>query len=101
VITECARVDEARAALLGGELERFGAVLDAGHASLRDDFEVSTPTIERVREAARALPGVAGSRLVGGGFGGCLVVAHDPGARVQVPGLWCERLEPGGGARLG
>jgi galactokinase len=100
VVTECARVDEARAALEAGALDRFGSVLDAGHESLRDDFEVSTPGIEHARDLVRDIAGVAGARLVGGGFGGCLVVAHDPDVQVQVPGLWSERLRPGAGASL-
>jgi galactokinase len=100
VVTECARVDEASACLRDGALERFGTLLDEGHASLRDDFEVSTPDVERARDEVRALPGVAGVRLTGAGFGGWLVVAHDPDVTVAPPGRSSSRLEPAEGARV-
>jgi len=100
VASECTRVDEARDALAGGDAKRFGTILDAGHMSLRDDFETSTPGIERARDLVLGVDGVLGARLVGGGFGGCLVVAHEPDLPVQVPGLRCERLHPSAGASL-
>ena len=48
------------------------------HASNRDDFEASTPVVDALVDRLTASPGVYGARLVGGGFGGC-VVAHRPG----------------------
>ncbi len=71
VIRENARVDAFCAALGGGDLAAAGDLLRAGMASLRDDFEVSTPELDALCEAGDAHPGVYGSRLTGAGFGGC------------------------------
>ncbi len=70
-MTELARVEESLRALRGGDLEHFGRLMNASHASLRDDFEVSCPELDRLVELAQALPGVLGARLTGAGFGGC------------------------------
>jgi galactokinase len=78
VITENGRVREAVRTLADRDLEAFGELVDDSHRSLRDDFEVSTPTVDAVVEAARARPGVIGARLTGAGFGGCVVVVHEP-----------------------
>lgn len=99
VVTECARVVAARAALRAGDLLGFGSLLDEGHASLRDDFDASTPVVEAARDAVRRLPGVVGVRLTGGGFGGCLLVAHDPAAALPVGGFR-TRLRGGAGATV-
>ena len=100
VVTECDRVDVARGALHAGDLATLGRLLDEGHVSLRDDFEVSTPQVEAVRDRLAAHAGVVGVRLCGAGFGGCLVVAHDPGVEVAVPGAWASRLVGAGGASV-
>jgi galactokinase len=60
-------------ALRRGELARLGALINASHASLRGDFAVSTPEIDRLVELAQAEPGVYGARLTGGGFGGAIL----------------------------
>jgi galactokinase len=73
VIGECARVEESVAALRRGDLARFGALMNASHDSLRDDYEVSCPEIDLLVDLARQVPGVAGARITGGGFGGCTV----------------------------
>lgn len=95
VASECRRVRQARGALREGDLATLGALLDEGHASLRDDFDASTDAVERCRDAVRALPGVAGVRLTGGGFGGALVVAHEPDAVLDAGGRFCARLGAG------
>jgi galactokinase len=100
VVGECARVRAARAALAGADLEALGAIIDEGHASLRDDFDVSTSRVEVIRDAVRTLTGVVGARLVGAGFGGCLVVAHDPEVPVAWHETWAARLFPSTGARV-
>jgi galactokinase len=74
VITENARVLEAVAALRAGALAELGLLLDASHASQRDDYEVSVPEIDVLVALARADPRVLGARLTGGGFGGAIVV---------------------------
>jgi galactokinase len=100
VVSECARVDAARDALRDGDLGLLGRLLDEGHASLRDDFDASTPSVETARAELAALPGVVGVRLTGAGFGGCLLVAHDPDVAVVPPGRWASRLKGGAGASV-
>ena len=78
VVTENARVLEAVEALRAGALERLGALLAASHRSLRDDFQVSIPDLDRLVALAAEAPGVFGARLTGGGFGGAIVVAARP-----------------------
>jgi galactokinase len=79
--TEHRRVIAAVAALKAGDIGCFGALMDESHASMRDDFDVSTPEIDRLVETARA-EGAVGARLTGGGFGGC-IVACVPRARLD------------------
>jgi galactokinase len=78
VVTENARVLEAVEALRTGALERIGALLAASHRSLRDDYQVSVPDLDRLVALAAEAPGVFGARLTGGGFGGAIVVAARP-----------------------
>ena len=73
VITEIARARSFAAALQAGELERCGELLNQSHASLRDDYEVSSPQLDKLVAIAQSMPGVLGSRLTGAGFGGCTV----------------------------
>jgi galactokinase len=79
VITENIRVLEAGAALERHDLERFGELMRESHRSLRDDFQVSCAELDLMVELADKAPGVYGSRMTGGGFGGCTVnlVAKD------------------------
>jgi galactokinase len=97
VLSENARVDAVCGALRGGDLEGAGALLREGMASLRDDYEVSTPELDLVCAEADALPGVLGSRLTGAGFGGCTVHLVRREAAREV----AERLAPTLEARLG
>jgi galactokinase len=78
VLTENARVLDALEALRSGAVERLGAVLAASHRSLRDDYQVSVPDLDRLVALAAEAPGVFGARLTGGGFGGAIVVAARP-----------------------
>ncbi|MET8676922.1 galactokinase [Streptomyces sp. NPDC004647] len=73
VVTENARVEEVVSLLGAGETRATGPVLTAGHASLRDDFEVSCAELDLVVESANAA-GALGARMTGGGFGGSAVV---------------------------
>lgn len=73
VITECARVHEAAEALQSGNLLTVGKLLQASHESLRDDFEVSCPELDFLAQQAESTTGVLGARMMGGGFGGCLL----------------------------
>jgi galactokinase len=80
VVTENARVREAAAALAAGDVAAAGRAMTASHASLRDDFEVSTPALDRLVDELSATDGVHGARLTGAGFGGCVVALARPGA---------------------
>ncbi len=73
VITEIARTEEAVRQLKHGNLERFGELMNASHDSLRDDYEVTGFELDTMVEEARKIEGVIGSRMTGGGFGGCTV----------------------------
>ncbi|GAK61183.1 galactokinase [Candidatus Vecturithrix granuli] len=73
VITENERVMEAVHVLQAGNLERFGALLNQSHDSLRDDYEVSCRELDILVEIARGIEGTLGSRMTGAGFGGCTV----------------------------
>lgn len=73
VVSENARVLESIGMLKKGELAGFGQLMNASHASLRDDFEVSCKELDILVETAQAIPGVLGSRMTGAGFGGCTV----------------------------
>ena len=73
VIKEIARVDSMVRALQRRDLQAIGALMYAGHASLRNLYEVSTPELDTLVELTRALPGSIGARLTGAGFGGCTV----------------------------
>ena len=73
VISEDQRVLDAVQALEDGDLVRLGQLLSASHASMRDDYEVSTPDIDLLVGLAHANPDVYGARLTGGGFGGAIV----------------------------
>ena len=80
VVTENTRVRAFVAALGRGDLAAAGALMAASHASLRDDFEVSTPGLDALVDRLDATPGVYGARLTGAGFGGCVVALTEPGA---------------------
>ncbi len=80
VVTEDARVDDTEAAFALGDLEAVGASWAASHASLRDDFEVSSPELDLLVSIAVATPGVVAARMTGGGFGGSTINLVERGA---------------------
>jgi len=96
VISENERVDAAVAALAGGELRALGELLNASHASLRDDYEVSVPEVERAVEACGDA-GALGARIMGGGFGGSVLGLFPPGASLPEGAV---SVRPGPGARM-
>jgi galactokinase len=73
VVTENGRVLAMRDALGRADLGTAGRLMTESHASLRDDFEVSTPAVDAVVERISAFPGCFGARITGAGFGGCVV----------------------------
>ncbi|HKA04259.1 MAG TPA: galactokinase family protein [Acidimicrobiales bacterium] len=80
VVSENARVRAFAAAMARGDAEQAGRLMQASHASLRDDFEVSTPELDALVARVASRPGVFGARLTGAGFGGCVVALTRPGA---------------------
>lgn len=80
VVQENLRVLEAAQ---GVDAERFGALMNASHDSLRDDYEVSIPELDQLVDALRAAPGVLGARLTGAGFGGATVALCRAGQALQ------------------
>jgi len=72
IFAEARRVEEAVQALRSGNLPVLGELLNASHRGLRDDYEVSHPVVDALVERACAA-GAAGARVVGAGFGGCIV----------------------------
>jgi galactokinase len=73
VVGEVQRTSDAVKALKEGNLVLFGQLMNASHASLRDDYEVTGPELDCMAEEAWKIEGVIGSRMTGGGFGGCTV----------------------------
>jgi galactokinase len=96
VLTENARVDAAVAALREGDLDELGALLDASHASLRDDYEVSVDAVERTVARLKDA-GAVGARIVGGGFGGSVLALFPPEA---APPDDATVVKPAGPARV-
>jgi galactokinase len=80
VVTENARTREAAAALAANDHPTMGRLMDASHASLRDDFEVSRRELDTIVAIARARDGCYGARMTGAGFGGCAVALVDVAA---------------------
>ncbi len=72
-VAENQRTIDAVAALEKNDIIRFGELMNQSHVSLRDDYEVSCKEIDVLTELAWKTPGVIGSRITGGGFGGCTV----------------------------
>jgi galactokinase len=96
VLSENERVRRGVTALRSKDMPALAALLDASHASLRDDYEVSVPeverTVERVKEA-----GAVGARIMGGGFGGAVLALFPPGTE---PPDGVLPVAPAEGARL-
>ena len=72
-VYENRRTIRAVEALKNNDLKLFGELMNASHVSLRDDYQVSCDEIDVLVEEAWKVPGVIGSRITGGGFGGCTV----------------------------
>jgi galactokinase len=85
VITENERTLAAAQAMQAGDARRLGRLMNESHASLRDDFEVSSPALNNIVELAQAQPGCYGARMTGAGFGGCAValVAQKKAAAIE------------------
>lgn len=77
VVSEAARVSDMEAALAAGDVAEVGRLLNESHASLRDDYDVSTAELDELTELAMA-GGATGARLTGAGLGGCIIAACPP-----------------------
>ncbi|KAI2493785.1 Galactokinase galactose-binding signature [Fragilaria crotonensis] len=113
VVTENARTLAAKDALEDGDWALLGSLMNDSHTSMRDDYEVSCSEIDVLVDLAQTFSGVYGSRLTGGGFGGCTVTLVEKESapalmeylkkeyKVQT-GTDCDCFEtsPGPGARL-
>lgn len=73
VVTEIERTRAAVEFLKAGDIQAFGKLMIASHNSLRDDYEVTGPELDAMVESSLGIEGVLGSRMTGGGFGGCTV----------------------------
>lgn len=78
VVAEIQRVRDAVKAISDNDMETLGDLINASHASLRDDFMVSCKELDFLQKTAIETPGVYGARMVGGGFGGCTITLVDP-----------------------
>jgi galactokinase len=96
VLEENRRVLATVDALRRSDLPAVGRLLDASHASLRDLYEISTPSVEATVERMRA-SGAVGARMVGGGFGGSVLALFAPGS---TPPHGAREVRPGAGAHV-
>jgi galactokinase len=83
VVGEVERIEIGATALRQGDLIGFGQAISGAHVSMRDLYEVSTPELDVLVEAALEVPGCYGSRLTGAGFGGCIVALVAPEAMAE------------------
>jgi galactokinase len=99
IVTENGRTLDAARALRAADLAEMGRLMYESHYSLRDDYEVSSPELDVLVELARALPGVLGARMTGGGFGGSTVSLVRRGALAEFGRALSEGYERATGQR--
>jgi galactokinase len=98
IVTENQRTLDAADALAASDLQRLGALMAQSHASMRDDFQITVPAVDRLVQIVQHAVGTAGgARMTGGGFGGC-VVAVLPEASVEAAraAIEAQYRAPGG-----
>jgi len=93
VISENARVEDAREALERGDPESFGRLMRESHRSLKEDYEVSSRELDLLVGIACGIAGVYGSRMTGGGFGGCTISLVRSGAVEEVQSAVAQGYE--------
>ncbi|GMU80230.1 MAG: galactokinase [Planctomycetota bacterium] len=97
VTTENERVAAAVKAVRAGRYEEFGELLRASHRSLRDDYEVSCRELDRIVRSLDAVDGVLGSRMTGGGFGGCVIaLLRESAAAAAIEAVRADYFTPRG-----
>jgi galactokinase len=94
VVREIERSNQAEALLEVGNIQRFGELMNQCHASLRDDYEVSSPELNAMASIAQSLEGCYGARLTGAGFGGCTVNLVAREKADEFASLLAEKYEP-------
>ena len=99
VITENARVVATVAALRAGDPAQAGRLFNQSHASLRDDYDVSIPEVDRLVEMATRGRGAYGARMTGGGFGGSIVALAAPDAAAHIARETAAAYEQSTGVR--
>ena len=97
IVSEIQRVKDAYVALQRGDVAQLGELITASHVSLRDDYEISCAELDALVEILNSYPEVYGTRLVGGGFGGCTVSLVDSPQLDQV----IDKVQTEYGALLG
>ncbi len=97
VVTENARTLAAAEAMTDGDAAAMGALMDASHRSLRDDFGVSSPALDAIVAAAQQAPGCFGARMTGAGLAGCAVALVEESASAA----FAAETEQAYGARSG
>ncbi len=103
VVTENQRTVAAATELEAGNLEAVGELMQASHRSMRDDYEIVPPQLDELAAATRAVDGCYGSRMTGGGFGGCTVslaaeqAVDQVRAAAEAVGAIVYRCHAGGG----
>ena len=95
IVTENARVLAAERALLSGDFAACGRAMNASHASMRDDFEITCREVDFLADLAQSTEGVYGSRMTGGGFGGCTVSLVEADAVERVSRILVEAYRIG------
>lgn len=83
-VSENERTKDAYIALQEGRLETFGQLMNASHASLRDDYEVTGRELDTLVAATQQCDGVIGARMTGAGFGGCAIAIVDEASTEDV-----------------
>jgi galactokinase len=99
VVSENRRVLDTVAALRAGDESALGRLFRASHDSLRDDFEVSVPEVDRLVAIAQADPDVIAARMTGGGFGGAIVALAHRGKAMDAGERICASYASSGNAR--
>jgi len=97
VISENQRVLNAVSSLMKGDLLQFGALMNASHESLRDNYEVTGIELDTLVEEAQKINGVLGARMTGAGFGGCSVNL----IKEDIVGKFIQQVEEGYHAKTG
>ncbi len=93
VVTENDRVLQAAKALEKADMTQFGRLMAESHRSLRNDYEVSSPELDLMVDLANGQPGVYGTRMTGGGFGGCTVIVVDAAQAEEVQRSLAQQYE--------